>query len=74
MNNYKQIRLTHYVRSGQVSTRYVDGSGDGRRYLYVTPSSVERLQNAVIKAVNRAEFKVRIPINYESVGWVAERK
>lgn len=74
MNNYKQIRLSHYVFSKQVSARFVDGNGNGRRYRNVTPSSVERLQNAVINAVNRAEFAVRLPINYKSVGWVAYPK
>ena len=74
MNNYLQIRLTHWLSNLNVEAVFYDGASNDRRYYNVTPSSVKRLQNAVIKDIRAGEpFEVRVPINFEAIGWVAQR-
>ena len=74
MNNYKEIRLTHYMNSGPTA-RFKDGSDQVRRYTNLTPSSVKRLQNQLYDEAHRNnDFKIRIPGNFQEVGWVADRK
>ncbi len=71
MNNYKEIRLTHYQSTSEATAKFIDGSGNSRRYLNVTPTSIERLQNTIIKAVSLNKCKVRLPFGFCDVGWVA---
>jgi hypothetical protein len=75
MNNYSEIRLTHYQGTTEATAKFTDGSGNERRYRNVTPSSVERLQNAIIRDGRGANnFTVRLPIGYGDIGWVADRR
>ena len=74
MNNYKEIRLTHFRGTSRVSARFTDGDGNVRRQTNLSLESVERLQNAVIEAIDRNEFVLRLPRGFCDVGWVADRR
>ena len=72
MNNYKEIRLTHYRGTTEATAKFIDGLGNSRRYRNITPTSIQRLQNTIIRSVRRNKFKIRLPIGFCDVGWVAE--
>ena len=72
MNNNKEIRLTHFQSISGPTASFIDGSDNTRRYRNVAPLSIQRLQNAVIRAVQRNKFKIRLPHEFCDVGWVAK--
>jgi hypothetical protein len=75
MNNFKEIRLTHYQGTTEATAKFTDGDDSERRYRNVTPSSVERLQNAIIRNGRSVkDFTLRLPIGYGDIGWVANRR
>ena len=74
MNNYKEIRLTHYQGTSEATAKFIDGLDNSRRYPNVTPSSIERLQNTIIKSVDRNKLMIRLPFDFCDVGWVANLK
>jgi len=73
MNNYILIMLSNYGLRSKVTARFEDGNRDVRRYMRVTPSSIRRLQDAMTQAVKENKFKIRLPIGYDVVSWVADR-